>query len=75
MYFTGTMSSTTELIASPNTTDELSNEFLESVSIIFKNYSLWDSLEVMLNTFMVYLYGCICKLIFLTLHSELLFSF
>jgi len=66
MYLTGTLSSTTESILSPNTTDELSNEFLESVGIIFENYlynyrniitfSLCDSLEVMLNTFMVYLY-------------------
>ena len=35
MYFAGTMSSTTESILSPNATNELSNEFLESVSIIF----------------------------------------
>ena len=56
MYFTGTLSSTTESIPSPNTTDELSNEFLDSVGIIFEKYlygyrkvttlSLWGSLEL-----------------------------
>ena len=67
MHFTGPLSSTTESTLPPNSTDELSNEFLENVGIIFENYlygyrkvvitlSLWNSSEDMLNTFMVYLY-------------------
>jgi len=38
MYSTGTPSSITESILPPNTTDELSNEFLDSVGIIIENY-------------------------------------
>ena len=38
MYFTGTLLSNAGSIQSPNTTDELSNEFLESVRIEFESY-------------------------------------
>ena len=38
MYFTGTPSSNMSSTLSANTTDELSNEFLENVGIIYENY-------------------------------------
>ena len=38
MYFTGSLSSITESVLPPNATDELSNEFLDSVGIIFEKY-------------------------------------
>ena len=68
MYFTGTLSSTTESVLSPNTTDELSNEFLESVGITFENH-LYGYMKVIKLSL-----ACMCTLIFLTLHSALLFS-
>ena len=46
MHFTGTVSSTVELIPSPNITGELSNEFLESVGIILENYVLYCSSKI-----------------------------
>ena len=79
MYFTGTPSSITESILPPNTTDELSNEFLDSVGIIFENY-LCSYRKVKTFFFwgsdVEYSYGisvCICTSIFLSLHSDLLF--
>ena len=78
MYFTGTLSSNTGSILSPNKTDEVSNEFLESVSIILLygyckviTLSSYNSLEAMLNTF---LDVCIRPLTFLTLHFEKIFE-
>jgi len=69
MYFTGSFSSTMESILSPNTTDELSNEFLENVGIILEKYLydcslvitllLRDALKTMLNIFLVHLYVCV----------------
>ena len=52
MYVTGTPLSTTESILSPNTTDELSDKFLEEVDIILENY-LYDYLLEGHNNFII----------------------
>ena len=76
MYFTGTRLSNEGSIQSSNTTDELSNKFLDEVGIEFGNYIFvcystvlillkGDSLEAMLNTFLVYQDVCILCIMYI----------